>query len=356
MSEDFQFETRFLAPLGILAMTMLAVLTYMIEQVDGVTAVKDGDYSTWSVSLAAGERSSAITVYPRRCLSFYVADMMEGGYKIERKSYKGSGGWREVSVSQIRAVNERFEYRFRASRPMTIVGDTRRQVCGLQLPIYSFDLYGSHAVIDEARRSFKVWRGAPLFARFGYTNGAAPIRCIYNTQPDGVQLTQLKRRRQSGNVLMFYTTRRQPTRIEVWGSVKPCGEERRSVPRQEPPTARLGDQPVRDLRAEPALKLLQPTKAQRFEVQRRLTLAGYDTRGVDGIFGKGTRAAISSWQRARRWPVTGQLTEEQFGRLVRETERAYAKHQRQQTVRQPAAKSLVTGDRPAYDGLVKQDR
>jgi hypothetical protein len=36
----------------------------------------------------------------------------------------------------------------------------------------------------------------------------------------------------------------------------------------------------------------------RRQIQRHLSLLGYDTRGVDGIFGRGTRAAVTAWQKA----------------------------------------------------------
>lgn len=50
-------------------------------------------------------------------------------------------------------------------------------------------------------------------------------------------------------------------------------------------------------------------------VQRDLELLGFDPRGIDGIFGRGTRAAISDWQRANDFGVTGYLREGQLARL-----------------------------------------
>ncbi|MFT4151344.1 MAG: lytic murein transglycosylase [Paracoccaceae bacterium] len=48
------------------------------------------------------------------------------------------------------------------------------------------------------------------------------------------------------------------------------------------------------------------TMADRQELQRRLTAAGYDTQGTDGVIGQKTRDAISAWQRARGQAVTGE--------------------------------------------------
>lgn len=73
--------------------------------------------------------------------------------------------------------------------------------------------------------------------------------------------------------------------------------------------------------AEEALGL---TRDQRRAVQRNLSLLGYDTRGIDGIFGRGTRAAIEGWQRANRVEVTGFLNREQVERIDAQAARRQA--------------------------------
>ncbi len=50
------------------------------------------------------------------------------------------------------------------------------------------------------------------------------------------------------------------------------------------------------------------SKADRQDLQRRLTAAGFDTDGSDGVIGAKTRAAIEAFQRARGLPVTGEPT------------------------------------------------
>jgi membrane-bound lytic murein transglycosylase B len=50
------------------------------------------------------------------------------------------------------------------------------------------------------------------------------------------------------------------------------------------------------------------SKADRQDLQRRLTVAGFDTDGSDGVIGSKTRAAIEGFQRARGLPVTGEPT------------------------------------------------
>ncbi|RYH01530.1 hypothetical protein EU805_12755 [Salipiger sp. IMCC34102] len=50
-------------------------------------------------------------------------------------------------------------------------------------------------------------------------------------------------------------------------------------------------------------------------VQRDLTVLGFDTRGIDGIFGTGTRGAIRGWQDRTGVTETGYLTAEQIPAL-----------------------------------------
>ncbi len=62
--------------------------------------------------------------------------------------------------------------------------------------------------------------------------------------------------------------------------------------------------------------LLELTTAERVDLQRRLTLLGYDTARTDGTFGAATRRAIGAWQADSGEAVTGYLTADQV-RLIR---------------------------------------
>jgi len=68
--------------------------------------------------------------------------------------------------------------------------------------------------------------------------------------------------------------------------------------------AALGPKMSPEQRTEANLNL---TRNQRRTIQRRLTLLGFNTRGVDGIFGPGSRRAISAWQKSERFTSTGYL-------------------------------------------------
>ena len=63
---------------------------------------------------------------------------------------------------------------------------------------------------------------------------------------------------------------------------------------------------------------LMLTRDERRAIQNDLTVLGYDTRGVDGIFGPGTRGAITNWQRQNDLPETGFLTQDQIFSLARQ--------------------------------------
>jgi len=78
--------------------------------------------------------------------------------------------------------------------------------------------------------------------------------------------------------------------------------------------ARIRAEPGRLARlAEDALAL---SRDQRREVQRHLTLVGFDPNGIDGLFGRGTRAALAAWQRANAYDPSGYLTQAQINELA----------------------------------------
>ncbi len=67
--------------------------------------------------------------------------------------------------------------------------------------------------------------------------------------------------------------------------------------------------------AEIAEGQLNLTRNQRRDIQRDLTLLGYNTRGVDGIFGPGSRGAIRNWQQSNGFTQTSYLNREQINRI-----------------------------------------
>jgi len=76
----------------------------------------------------------------------------------------------------------------------------------------------------------------------------------------------------------------------------------------------LRDAPLRQAKEIEAAMAL--TRTQRQDVQRDLSLLGYDTRGIDGIWGQGTRAAISKWQGDSGFAATGFMDPDQVNQLA----------------------------------------
>ncbi|WP_340109156.1 peptidoglycan-binding domain-containing protein [Pikeienuella sp. HZG-20] len=58
------------------------------------------------------------------------------------------------------------------------------------------------------------------------------------------------------------------------------------------------------------------SSADKRRIQTGLVARGYDTRGVDGVFGAGTRSALSSYQRASGGEATGYLTADEYAALT----------------------------------------
>jgi peptidoglycan hydrolase-like protein with peptidoglycan-binding domain len=80
--------------------------------------------------------------------------------------------------------------------------------------------------------------------------------------------------------------------------------------------------PLRAAEAEEdALRL---SRDDRREIQRSLTLLEYDPRGIDGIFGPGSRAAITRFQQANGLEATGYVTRGLLDRLTLQAERRNA--------------------------------
>jgi peptidoglycan hydrolase-like protein with peptidoglycan-binding domain len=67
--------------------------------------------------------------------------------------------------------------------------------------------------------------------------------------------------------------------------------------------------------AKAAEDVLELSRADRRAVQRDLTVLGYNTRGIDGVFGRGTRGAIRSYQQDQGLATTGYLSRTLLRRL-----------------------------------------
>lgn len=86
--------------------------------------------------------------------------------------------------------------------------------------------------------------------------------------------------------------------------------------------ARIRAEPGREARlAETALVL---TRDDRRAIQRALSLLDFNPRGIDGLFGAGSRTAIAAWQKANGHAATSFLTRQQVVQLLEQSDRRAA--------------------------------
>lgn len=108
---------------------------------------------------------------------------------------------------------------------------------------------------------------------------------------------------------------------------------------------------------------LDLSRDARRDIQRDLTILNFDPRGIDGIFGPGTRAAITNWQQENGFSQTSFLTSEQITRLdaqaarraaelEAEAERARAAKERED--RAFWAETGARGDEPGYRAYLER--
>lgn len=88
--------------------------------------------------------------------------------------------------------------------------------------------------------------------------------------------------------------------------------------------------------AEAAETALNLTTEDRRRVQRNLSILDFDTRGIDGIFGPGTRTAVRNWQRSRDYAPTGFITGPQVAALAEQAAVRAAELEEEARVRREA--------------------
>ena len=96
-------------------------------------------------------------------------------------------------------------------------------------------------------------------------------------------------------------------------------------------------------RVEEALAL---SRDERRAIQRDLTTLGFNTRGIDGLFGPASRGAIRSWQEREGLEGTGFLTRDQVFTLAGQAARRVAEREAEEAARRAAQQAA---DRAFWD-------
>lgn len=102
--------------------------------------------------------------------------------------------------------------------------------------------------------------------------------------------------------------------------------------------AEIENDPIR--MAELAESALNLTRNERRAIQRNLTLLDFNTRGVDGIFGPGSRGAIRNWQQDNGFAQTSYLTASQINRIDGQASRRAAEIEAEEELAREEALSL----------------
>jgi hypothetical protein len=97
---------------------------------------------------------------------------------------------------------------------------------------------------------------------------------------------------------------------------------------------------------------LELTRDMRREVQRRLTLIGHDTKGVDGSLGKNSRKAIIEWQVANKLVPTGYLNDSQLSALKRASADEYDDWEKKEASKPKKKKRRVKLCKRGFAGIL----
>lgn len=201
---------------------------------------------------------------------------------------------------------------------------------GLTPGIGAFEIPQGVTVAQGPSRAMRRWLDASIL-----TPGVS-LSSSAQAAPDEVKVTGFLSNRLSFVDAAIVPDRAQPgpavpmamAELSYWNAARDIGTEA-ALERylQRYPQGLFADEAqalIADIRSAPqqqaaageaALKL---NREARRDVQRDLSLLGFNPRGIDGVFGPGSRTAISAHQRSLGLPETGFLSAEQLRILRRD--------------------------------------
>ncbi len=133
-------------------------------------------------------------------------------------------------------------------------------------------------------------------ARMAIPRGVMVVSGAYNKVGDLLRHSFLR-----PNVSVFDVLRTDTGRLEIEGDI--------------PATLELVNSRVSVRTPEQEEAALGLSRDERRNIQQNLTDLGFNTRGIDGVFGNGTRTAIRTWQRRERLAGNGYLNADQVAYL-----------------------------------------
>ena len=157
--------------------------------------------------------------------------------------------------------------------------------------------------------------GAPDLTASGFLSRLVPFRpadpAAPPVSPDGPDAESI-----------FWQSTREQGTPEAFDAYLKRYPEGRFADLARTEAARIRSEPGREARlAETALAL---SRDDRRAIQRALSLLGFDPRGIDGLFGEGSRTAISAWQKANAQDPTTYVTRNQVVQLLDQADKRAA--------------------------------
>ena len=157
--------------------------------------------------------------------------------------------------------------------------------------------------------------GAPDLTASGFLSRLVPFRpadpAAPPVSPDGPDAESI-----------FWQSTREQGTPEAFDAYLKRYPEGRFADLARTEAARIRSEPGREARlAETALAL---SRDDRRAIQRALSLLGFDPRGIDGLFGEGSRTAISGWQKANAQDPTTYVTRNQVVQLLDQADKRAA--------------------------------
>lgn len=160
---------------------------------------------------------------------------------------------------------------------------------------------------------------APDLTAEGFLSEDLPFRPAEVTPPTPAPAPTEADRAEDDRTYAQARLKATPEALEGYLAAYPAG---RHAAEARAEVARLRSDPA--LNAKLAEEALSLNRDQRRAIQRQLSLLGFNPRGIDGLFGPGSRAAIAAWQQANTETVNGFLTRDQILRLTAQAERRAA--------------------------------
>ncbi len=172
----------------------------------------------------------------------------------------------------------------------------------------------------------------------GLMTPGTSYRDLANSMPSGVTMSGFLSGQNGFTAAHGTIEPARPGELAYWNAVRDIGtSEALEAYLRRYPNGDFADEARRILEeANDPLKIAEQTESDlalsrnaRRRIQENLQFIGFNPRGVDGLFGRGTRSAIRDWQRSKGFEVHGFLDAAQIAELDRDAQAQRRKLERE---------------------------